>query len=91
MHMYWMVSRKDLRFIKHSHECHRLEAYMTGTAQPKMNSIPIVLLLEAKQNSIVAKVDELMALRDELEALLTTTATTRHQLFEATLQDAVFT
>jgi type I restriction enzyme S subunit len=44
----------------------------------------------AEQHRIVAKVNELMALCDELEAQLTTTATTRRQLLEATLQDAVF-
>ncbi len=43
----------------------------------------------AEQHRIVLKVDELMALCDELEARLTTTSTTRHQFLEATLQEAV--
>lgn len=43
----------------------------------------------AEQHQIVAKVDELMALCDELETHLTTTAATRRQLLEATLQEAL--
>ena len=43
----------------------------------------------AEQHRIVGKVDELMALCDELEARLTTTAATRRQLLEATLVEAL--
>jgi type I restriction enzyme S subunit len=43
----------------------------------------------AEQHRIVGKVDELMALCDELEARLTTTATARRQLLEATLHEAL--
>ncbi len=43
----------------------------------------------AEQHRIVARVEELMALCDELEAQLTTTATTCHQLLEATLSEAI--
>ena len=43
----------------------------------------------AEQHRIVAKVDELMALCDELEAHLTTAATTRARLLEATLHEAL--
>ena len=47
--------------------------YITGMAQPKMNqakmnSILVLLPPESEQNRIVAKVDELMALCDRLEA-----------------------
>jgi type I restriction enzyme S subunit len=43
----------------------------------------------AEQRRIVAKVDEHIALCDELQAQLTTTATTRRQLLEATLHEAL--
>jgi len=43
----------------------------------------------AEQHRIVAKVDELMALCDEMESRLTINATTRRQLLEATLQEAL--
>lgn len=41
------------------------------------------------KHRIVAKVDELMALCDELEAQLANTATTRRKLLEATLHEAL--
>jgi len=50
-------------------------------------SIPIPPL--AEQHRIVAKVDELMALCDALEAQLTTNATTSRQLLEAVLHEAL--
>jgi type I restriction enzyme S subunit len=67
---------------------------VTGTAQPKMNqaklnSIPIALPPLAEQHRIVAKVDELMALCDRLEASLTTSDQTRTRLLEATLTEAL--
>ena len=43
----------------------------------------------AEQHRIVAKVDALMALCDQLEASLTTTATTRSRLLEALLHEAL--
>lgn len=43
----------------------------------------------AEQHRIVAKVDVLMALCDQLEASLTTTATTRSKLLEALLHEAL--
>ncbi len=54
-----------------------------------LNQVLIPLPPLAEQRRIVAKVDELMALCDELEAGLTTTATGRLQLLEATLQEAL--
>jgi hypothetical protein len=43
----------------------------------------------AEQRRIVAKVEELMALCDELEARLTATATTRRHLLESILAKAL--
>jgi type I restriction enzyme, S subunit len=43
----------------------------------------------AEQHRIVAKVDELMALCDRLEAQLTTTQTGSRRLLEAVLHDAL--
>ncbi len=42
-----------------------------------------------RTSQIVAKVDELMALSDELEARITHTSNTRRQLLEATLIEAI--
>lgn len=53
-----------------------------------LNQVLIPLPPLAEQQRIVAKVDELMALCDELEARITTT-TTRHQLLEATLNEVL--
>ena len=43
----------------------------------------------AEQRRIVAKVDELMALCDQLEASLTDTAATRRRLLDALLAEAL--
>ena len=67
------ISEDFLKFIELHINAINLEKYITGTAQPKMNqakmnSIPISLPPLAEQKRIVAKVDELMALCDRLEA-----------------------
>jgi len=67
----------------------------TGMAIPnvkgvkELKAIPLPLPPLAEQHRIVAKVQELMALYDELESRLTTTAANRHQLLEATLHEAL--
>jgi len=68
-----------------------LEPYLTGMAQPKMNqaqtnSIPVALPPLAEQHRIVAKVEELLAWCDELEARLTAAQTTAAALLDSTLR-----
>ncbi|MFD2174305.1 restriction endonuclease subunit S [Rhodobacter lacus] len=63
-------------------------------AQPTLNVglievLPIPLPPLAEQHRIVAKVDALMSLCDQLEASLTTTTTTRSRLLEALLHEAL--
>jgi len=67
-----------------------LKPYLTGMAQPKMNqakmnSIPVPLPPLAEQHRIVAKVDRLMALCDEVEARLQQERTGCLRLGSATL------
>jgi type I restriction enzyme S subunit len=68
---------------------------MTGTAGQKRVSSdyfaysPFPLPPLAEQHRIVAKVDELMALCDQLEAQLTTTQTDSRRLLEAVLHEAL--
>jgi type I restriction enzyme S subunit len=54
----------------------------------KWEILPTPLPPLAEQHRIVAKVEELMTLCDELESRINTTATTRRQLLEATLHEA---
>jgi type I restriction enzyme S subunit len=66
------ITIEFLEFIALHINAISLEDYITGTAQPKMNqakmnSIVLAIPPEAEQQRIVAKVDELMALCDQLE------------------------
>ena len=64
------------------------------TAQPNMSltdvrEFPVPFPPLAEQHRIVAKVDELMALCDQLEARITETSNTRRRLLEATISEAL--
>jgi type I restriction enzyme S subunit len=66
------ITTQFLEFIALHINAISLEDYITGTAQPKMNqakmnSIVVAIPPKAEQHRIVAKVDELMALCDQLE------------------------
>jgi type I restriction enzyme, S subunit len=73
-------------------EC--VETCMRGQAYPAINDsdfavLPIPLPPLAEQHRIVAKVNELMALCDQLEARLTTTEADSRRLLEAVLHEAL--
>jgi type I restriction enzyme S subunit len=55
----------------------------------QIEDLPTPLPPLVEQHRIVSKVDELMALCDEMEAQITTTATTYRQLLEATLAETL--
>jgi type I restriction enzyme S subunit len=82
------ISEDFLQFIELHINAINLERYVTGSAQPKMNqakmnSIPIALPPLAEQRRIVAKVDQLMALLDELETQLAASRATAANLLSA--------
>lgn len=54
-----------------------------------MNELPVPLPPLAEQHRIVAKVDELMTLCDQLEGIVTTAEQTRSRLLEAVLHHAL--
>ena len=71
-----------------------LESQSTQTTISYLNkarceSLPVFLPPLAEQHCIVAKVDELMALCDQLEAQLTTTEADSRRLLEAVLHEAL--
>ena len=71
-----------------------VEASMRGQAYPAINDsdfalLPFPLPPLAEQHRIVTKVDELMALCDQLEASLVTGNDTRRHLLDALLQEAL--
>ena len=88
------LSEGLLRFLELFINATDLTPYVTGTAQPKMNqskmnSIPVALPPAEEQARIVAKVGELMALCDRLEARLASTDIDRQRLLEALLHEAL--
>jgi type I restriction enzyme S subunit len=62
-----------------------------GLPKNRMDRIPVALPPLAEQHRIVAKVDELMALCDQLEASLTTAQTEASRLLESVLHNALNT
>jgi type I restriction enzyme S subunit len=58
-------------------------------SRKQLEDFPVLLPPLAEQHRIVAKVNELNALCDELESSLTTTDTTRKQLLESLLSDSL--
>ena len=72
-HVIDSLSSAALRYLAVYVNSIDLKPYLTGIAQPKLNqkrlnSIPVPIPPEAEQGRIVAKVDELMQLCDDLEA-----------------------
>jgi type I restriction enzyme S subunit len=93
-HVIDAISYDFLRYLELFINAIDLKPYVTGTAQPKMNQakmngIPVALPPEREQHRIVAKVNELNALCDELVSSLTTTDTTRKQLLESLLSEVL--
>lgn len=84
-----------LVFLKSAHFIQSGIPIMTGTAGQKrvpkdyFSFSPFPLPPLAEQQRIVAKVNELMVLCDELETQLTATASTQGKFLEATLQKAL--
>jgi len=71
-----------------------MAAYQAGTAVPALNmkklaEHPVLIPPKAEQCRIVAKVDELMALCDQIETSITTGEQTRSRLLEAVLHNAL--
>jgi len=86
------ISEDFLRYIELHINAINLERYITGSAQPKMNqakmnSIPIALPPLAEQRRIVAKVDQLMALVDELERQQQASRENASKLLDAIVQE----
>jgi type I restriction enzyme S subunit len=85
-------SEDFLRYIEIYINAINLEPYVTGSAQPKMNqakmnSIPIALPPLAEQRRIVAKVEQLMALVDELERQQELSRTAASKLIDAVVHE----
>ena len=88
------LSENCLQYLELFINATDLKPFVTGTAQPKMNqgkmnSIPVALPPLAEQYRIVAKIDALMALCDQIEASLSAADTTRHRLLESLLQETL--
>jgi restriction endonuclease S subunit len=87
-HVLGGISEDLLKYLEIYINAINLEAYVTGSAQPKMNqaklnSIPIALPPMNEQQRIAVKVAELQRLVDQLEAQLEASRTTGEKLLEA--------
>ncbi|MEA1907771.1 MAG: restriction endonuclease subunit S [Euryarchaeota archaeon] len=90
------ISLDFLRYLEIFINAIDLTPYVTGTAQPKMNqtkmnSIPLALPPFQEQRRIVAKVDQLMSLCDELESKLKQSQTDGEKLMAAAVHQLVAT
>ena len=90
------ISVDFLRYLEIFINATDLTPYVTGTAQPKMNqtkmnSIPLALPPLEEQRRIVAKVDQLMALCDDLESKLKQSQTDGEKLMESVVHQLVVT
>jgi type I restriction enzyme S subunit len=88
------ISEDFLRFIELFINAIDLKPYLTGTAQPKMNqarmnSIPVALPPEQEQERIVAKVDGLMGICDDLADALAASNLQRARLLDSVLLEAL--
>lgn len=88
------ISEDFLRYIELYINSIDLKPYVTGTAQPKMNqakmnSIVLGLPSEPEQHRIVARVDELMTLCDQLKARITESNQLQQKLADVIVDQAV--
>ena len=82
------ISEDFLKYLEIYINAINLEAYVTGSAQPKMNqaklnSIPVALPPMDEQKRIIAKVHDLFELLSNLEAQIEASRTTGEKLLEA--------
>ncbi|MBA4372009.1 MAG: hypothetical protein C0402_04015 [Thermodesulfovibrio sp.] len=89
-----VLNKYFLLYLQSSHFVKRLEENLQGSDQPFINKSQVMQFLVplpplGEQHRIVAKVDELMALCDEMEGRISTNTTTSRKFLEATLQAAL--
>jgi len=77
-----LIQAKDNSYLE---KASKQTTNLASINMTQLRSCPLPLSPLAEQDRIVAKVEELMALRDRLEAQLTTTQTESRRLLEAVL------